>query len=86
MKFVLKIIKFDSQLINFNLSNSGYYILYMFKKVFKVSEFNPDYDSIPRGTIIPNVITDTEILPKLSQDDKIVLFHNDYSISFYLIG
>ena len=58
----------------------------MFKKVFKVSEFNPDYDSIPRGTIIPNVITDTEILPKLSQDDKIVLFHNDYSISFYLIG
>ena len=86
MKFVLKIIKFDSQLINFNLSNSGYYILYMFKKVFKVSEFNPDYDSNPRGTIIPNVITDTEILPKLSQDDKIVLFHNDYSISFYLIG
>ena len=86
MKFVLKIIKFDSQLINFNLSNSGYYILYMFKNVFKVSEFNPDYDIIPRGTIVPNVINDTELIPKLSQDDKIVLFHNNYSIAFYLIG
>ena len=86
LKLIYKIIKFDSQLLNFNLSNTGYYILYMFKNVFKVSEFNPDYDSIPKGTIIPNVINDTEIIPKLSQDDKIILFNNDYSLAFYLIS
>ena len=77
---------FDLRVENFNLSNSGYYILYMFKNVFKVSEFNPDYYSIPRGTIIPNVINDTQLIPKLSQDDKLVVFHNEYSIAFYLIG
>lgn len=87
MRIVTKITKFDDNLLSFQISSLGEYILYLFPTKIKFTQFNKPDESKPlKGNILSLKINNKKnSFPNLSQDNKMILLHDTYMINFFEI-